>query len=99
MTRITQPNVAIILATKCSSHLNAHYSHPSGAINQQIGLSDAFLIFYFVGWVIANQDSYGYGDSVFDSGEGALKIATISKDSSRRENYSLLIPKRSSDEI
>ena len=41
----------------------------------------------------------GNGESVFDSGEGALEIATISKDSSRRENYSLLIPKRSSDEI
>lgn len=31
----------------------------------------------------------GNGESVFDSGEGALKTATTSKEGSRRANYPL----------
>lgn len=37
------------------------------------------------------------GELGFDSGEGALETATMSKDSSRRENYPLCIA-RGSDE-
>ncbi len=33
----------------------------------------------------------GNGESGFDSGEGALETATMSKDSSRHENYPIPI--------
>ena len=39
----------------------------------------------------------GNGESGFDSGEGALQTATMSKDSSRRATYPLFI-ERDSDE-
>jgi hypothetical protein len=39
----------------------------------------------------------GNGESGFDSGEGALETATMSKDSSRRATYPLFI-ERDSDE-
>ncbi len=39
----------------------------------------------------------GNGESGFDSGEGAWETATISKESSRRANYSMVINYRNSD--
>ena len=39
----------------------------------------------------------GDGESGFDSGEGALKMATTSKEGSRRANYPIRTP-RGSDE-
>ena len=35
------------------------------------GLEEVFLPYQLVGSIKVNQDSYGYGESVFDSGEGA----------------------------
>ena len=39
----------------------------------------------------------GNGESGFDSGEGALKTATTSKEGSRRANYPIVVD-RGSDE-
>jgi hypothetical protein len=43
------------------------------------------------GCVVNNHGYHGYGESGFDSGEGALEMATTSKDGSRRANYPLVI--------
>jgi len=40
---------------------------------------------------MAKPGNNGYGRQVSKSGEGALKMATTSKDGSRRENYPILI--------
>jgi len=39
----------------------------------------------------------GNGELGFYSGDGALKMATTSKEGSRRENYPLRIPRGSDD--
>lgn len=39
----------------------------------------------------------GNGGSGSDSGEGALEMATTSKEGSRRANYPLAVPSRGSD--
>jgi len=46
-----------------------------------------FLLIRYVVSVRVKQASHEYGESVFDSGEGAWEMATTSKDGSRRENY------------
>jgi len=42
-------------------------------------------------WLRAKHGSNGYGELEFDSGEGALGLATTSKDGSRRANCPILI--------
>ena len=61
---------------------------------QRVGTGKVILTYQFVVSVRAKQDSYGYEGSVFDFGEGALEIATKSKECSRRENYPILIKVR-----
>lgn len=49
------------------------------------------------GRIWAYLDCNGFGELVFDSGEGALELATTFKNGSRRENYPILT-QRGSDE-
>lgn len=59
---------------------------------------DVSYLSALVVYVKDKQGYDGYGELVFDSGEGALKIATTSKDGSRRENYPIST-RRGSDKL
>ena len=61
---------------------------------QKVGTGKVILTYQFVVSVRAKQDSHGYGGLVSDPGEGAIEIATKSKECSRRENYPILIKVR-----
>jgi hypothetical protein len=63
-----------------------------GEITFKYLLYQLSLVVYWTTMVLT-----GNGESGFDSGEGALETATMSKDSSRRATYPLFI-ERDSDE-
>ena len=49
--------------------------------------TNELLIYQFVGLVVASLDDNGYREIGFDSGDGALEMATTSTEGSRSVNY------------